>query len=133
LIRKYALLAGSVLMGLSFFLPWVTFGDILSGYDLAGMYQRMNENQLYLRFACVPKIAIGILFFYIFKAPRNFIYYVMPVLSLIPLIVLDPAVFEYETIHYGFYLLHLAVILIWIGAFSYKYQSDPVLKSATKE
>jgi hypothetical protein len=133
IIGKYTLIAGSVLMGLSFFLPWVTFGDIFSGSDMAGMYKKMNESHLYLRFASVPKVALGILFFSLFNAPRNFVYYVVPVLSLIPITVLDTAVFRFETIHYGFYLLHLAVVIIWIGAFSYKYQSNPVLKSAAKE
>jgi hypothetical protein len=127
------LIAGSVLMGLSFFLPWVTHGDVFSGYDLADMYKRINENQFYLRFATVPKVAVGILFFSLFNAPRNFVYYVVPVLSLIPLVVLDADMFEYKTLHYGFYLLHLAVIFIWIGAFTYKSQAKPVLNSAPKE
>jgi hypothetical protein len=120
-------------MGLSFFLPWVTLGSVLSGYELSEMYHRMNENQLYLRFASVPKIAIGILFFYLFKAPGKFVYYVIPILSLIPLIVLDADVFQFDTIHYGFYLLHLSVILIWCGAFIYKYPSDPLVKPAAKK
>jgi hypothetical protein len=133
MIIKYLLIAGSVLMGISFFLPWVTIGDVFSGYSMADMYQRMNEDQLYLRFASVPKIAIGILFFTLFNAPRNFVYYVVPVLSLIPLVVLDADMFKHETIHFGFYLLHLSVILLWIGAFSYKYQSVPLVKSAAKK
>jgi hypothetical protein len=133
MIYKYVLIAGSVLMGLSFFLPWVTIGDVFSGYNMADMYQRINEDQLYLRFASVPKIAIGILFFTLFNAPRNFVYYVVPVLSLVPLVVLDADILKYETLHFGFYLLHLSVILIWIGAFSYKYQFNPFMKSAVRE
>jgi hypothetical protein len=132
IIGKYMLIAGGVLMGLSFFLPWVSLGDLFSGNDMAGMYKRINEDQLYLRFATVPKVALGVLFFSLFNAPRNFVYYVVPVLSLIPLTVLDGTVFQYDTIHYGFYLLHLSVIIIWIGAFSYKFYTTPVLKSAAK-
>jgi hypothetical protein len=133
IIRRNLLLAGSVLMAVSYFLPWVTLGNIISGYELAEMYERMNESHFYLRFTTVPKVALGIFIFYIFKAPRTFVYYVLPVFSLVPLVVLNADIFAFESIHYGFYLLHLAVIITWIGAFTYKSQTDPVLKSAAKE
>jgi hypothetical protein len=132
MITKYVLTAGCVLMGISFFLPWVTVGNMLSGYDLAEMYSRINDKDLYLRFATVPKVALGILIFYFANAPKNLIYYSAPVFSLIPLVVLDGDIFQYDEVLYGFYLLHISVILIWIGAFTYKYQSDPLVKSPAK-
>ena len=119
-------------MGISFFLPWVTFGDVFSGYDFANMYSRMHYDHSYLRFTCVPKVAFGILVLVIGNAPRNFIYYIAPVMSLIPIVVLDGIIFEFQTIHYGIYLLHFSIILIWIGAFSYKFESNPLVKSAEK-